>query len=81
MSTKKSNTKHSCTIDSVISRFNTQDFRYDTFTNGTGEFKIKITYEPGGISVDNEGLNIKSQYKTKQVLILRLYAELLLNGL
>jgi hypothetical protein len=68
-------------LDSVISRFYIQDFRYDTFTNGTADFKIKITHEPSGISVSNEELNIKSQYKTKQILILRLYAELLLNGL
>ncbi|MCP4337065.1 MAG: hypothetical protein GY679_04445 [Mycoplasma sp.] len=81
MSTKKSNTKQPCTIDSVISRFYIQDFRYDIFTNGTSEFKIKIIHEPSGISVDNEDLNMKSQYKTKQILILRLYSELLLNGL
>jgi hypothetical protein len=81
MSTENSNTKQPCTIDSVISRFYVQDFRYDTYTNGTAEFKIKITHEPSGLSVDNEGMDIKSQYKTKQILILRLYSELLLNGL
>ena len=81
MSMENSNTKHPCTIDSVISRFYVQDFRYDIFTNGTAEFKIKITHEPSGISINNEGLNIKSQHKTKQILIIRLYAELILNGL
>ena len=81
MSTEDLNTKQPCTIDSAISRFYVQDFRYETFTNGTSKFKIKITHEPSGIFVDNKALNIKSQYKTKQVLILRLYAELLLNGL
>ena len=59
MSTENSNTKQPCTIDGVISRFYIQDFRYDTYTNGTTEFKIKITHEPSGIYVDNEGLNKK----------------------
>ena len=81
MSIENSNIKQPCTIDGVISRFFIQDFRYDTFTNGTDDFKIKITHEPSGININNEGLNIKSQYKTKHILILRLYAELLLNGL
>jgi hypothetical protein len=81
MGTENSNTKQPCTIDSVISRFYIQDFRHDIFTNGTADFKIKITHVPSGISVNNEKLNIKSQYKTKQILILRLYSELILNGL
>ena len=79
--TKPETSEANLNIADVISRFPESEFRTELYTDSSIYFKMILVHKQSGNSVNNDDFNINGQYKTRQILKLRLVAKLLLNGL
>lgn len=62
----------------ILDNYPMSDFRYDTYTNATSDFDMRITHIPSGNTVTNKSFRIKSQSKTREILKHRLISNLIL---